>query len=97
VNPEPALQRVRKACRAAERVFLDIDCDCFDPAFFPAISHPLPFGISPQLLLRFIEATWSGRVCGVALSEFDPGRDRADQCLATLAWLMEHLLLMRYE
>jgi arginase family enzyme len=97
VNPEPALAQVRKACRSADRVFFDIDCDCFDPAYFPALSHPLPFGISPQLLLRFLDAAWSERVCGVALSEFDPGRDRNDQSLGTLVWLMEHLLIWRYE
>lgn len=36
VDPEPALHEVRKACRKAERVFIDLDCDVFDPAFFPA-------------------------------------------------------------
>src|SRR5262249_40907064 len=35
VDPGPALAQVRKACRAARRVFLDIDCDVFDAAFFP--------------------------------------------------------------
>jgi hypothetical protein len=33
----------------------------------------------------------------VTLSEFDPGRDRRDQSLATLVWLLEYLLLRRYE
>lgn len=97
VDPEAALERVRKACAAADRVFLDVDCDCFDPAFFPALSHPLPFGISPQLLLRFIEAAWSPKVGGMAFSEFDPGRDSNDRSLATLAWLVEWLLLKWYE
>src|SRR5262245_29286147 len=32
LDPRPALCAVREACRAAERVFLDIDCDVFDPA-----------------------------------------------------------------
>jgi hypothetical protein len=36
-------------------------------------------------------------VAGVILSEFDPGRDRNDQSLATLIWLLERLLLRRYE
>jgi len=97
VGPEPALERVRKASRAARRVFLDIDCDCLDPAFFPALSHPLPFGLSPVLLLRFLEAAWSDRVCGLALSEFDPARDQHDRSLGTLMWLLEWVLLRRYE
>ncbi|OAI54833.1 hypothetical protein AYO44_03155 [Planctomycetaceae bacterium SCGC AG-212-F19] len=97
VNPEPALRQLRQAVRSAKRVFIDIDCDCFDPAYFPAVSHPLPFGITPPLLLRILDAAWSDRVCGVALSEFDPGRDRNDQSLMTLVWLVEYLLLKRYE
>ena len=91
------MAQVREAVATAKRVFLDIDCDVFDPAFFPAVSHPLPFGISPSVLLRLLDAAWSEKVIGVALSEFDPGRDRNDQSLATLVWLFEYLLLKRYE
>jgi arginase family enzyme len=84
-------------CRPAQRVFLDIDCDVLDPAGFPAVTHPVPFGLNPADLARIIDVLWSDRVAGVALSEFDPGRDRNDQCLATLAWLLEYLLLKRHE
>jgi arginase family enzyme len=97
VDPEPALAAVRQASRSAERVVLDIDCDVFDPVYFPAVAQALPFGLSPALLLRFLEAAWSERVVGVALSEFEPGRDRNDQSLATLVWLIEYVLLKRYE
>lgn len=61
------------------------------------VAHPLPFGLSPHTVLRFLDAVWSDRVIGVALSEFDPGRDRNDQSLSTLVWLLEYLLLKRYE
>jgi agmatinase len=97
VDPEPALVHVGKACGAADRVFIDIDCDVFDPAYLPAVAHPSPFGLDPRLVLRFIEAAWSDKVTGVALSEFDPARDRNDQSLATLIWLLEWLLLKRYK
>jgi arginase family enzyme len=97
IDPEPALQQVRAASAEAERVFLDIDCDVFDAAFFPAVGQPVPFGLSPSLMLRFLDAAWSPRVAGVAVSEFDPGRDRHDQSLATLMWLLEYILLRRYE
>lgn len=97
LDPETALGKIRRAAEKARRVFWDIDCDVFDPAYFPAVSHPLPFGLAPALLLRFLDAAWSDRVAGVALSEFDPGRDRRDQSLGTLVWLIEYLLLKRYE
>jgi arginase family enzyme len=97
VDAEPALASIREACRAARQVLLDIDCDVFDPAYLPGVAHPQPFGLSPQQVLRIIDAAWSDRVVGVALSEFDPARDRGDQSLATLIWLLEYLLLKRYE
>jgi arginase family enzyme len=97
VDPEPALQHLRDASRTAERIFLDIDCDAFDPSFFPAVSQPVPFGLSPSFLLRLLDAVWSPRVAGMAISEFDPARDRNDLSLATLVWLLEWVLLKRYE
>jgi len=97
VDPKTALRQVRRASTAAERVFLDIDCDVFDPAYFPAVTHPVPFGLSPHQVLAILDAAWSDRVVGVAFSEFDPGRDRNDQSLSTLVWLLEYLLLKRYE
>jgi agmatinase len=97
VDPDPALRRIRKAVRSAKHVFIDIDCDVFDPAYFPAVSHPQPFGLSPRDLLRFFEAAWSEELMGVAISEFDPGRDRGDRSLGTLVWLLEHLLVRMYE
>ncbi|MCI0463043.1 MAG: arginase family protein [Gemmataceae bacterium] len=97
VDPGPALTYLRQAGRKARRVFLDLDCDVFDRAYFPATAQPLPFGLSPSLLLRLIESVWSPRVAGLAVSEFDPARDQNDHCLATLMWLLEYLLLRRYE
>jgi len=97
VDPEPALLQLREVSRKAQRVFLDLDCDVFDPAFFPGVTHPLPFGLSTQQVLRIIAAAWSERVVGLAISEFDPGRDRNDQSLSTLVWLVEHILLKCYE
>jgi arginase family enzyme len=97
VDPEPALLAVRAATQEATHVFLDIDCDVFDPAFFPAVAQPSPFGLSPTLLLRFLQASWSTRLAGIALSEFEPGRDENDRSLAILVWLIEYILLRRHE
>jgi len=97
VDPGPALDAIRRAVEGAKRVFLDIDCDVFDPAFFPAVAQPVPFGLGPQQVLRLLDAAWVPSVAGVLVSEFDPGRDRNDQSLAALVWLLEYLLLRRYE
>src|SRR5262249_23402877 len=97
VDPQPALELVTNLCESAEQVILDIDCDVFDPAYFPALTHPVPFGLTPHLFLRFLNAAWSGRVRAIALSEFDPARDRHDQGLAPLVWLLEYVLLRWHE
>ncbi len=97
IEPASVTNQLRPLAASADRVFLDIDCDVLDPAYFPAVSDPVPFGLSPPVLLALIEAVWSPRVAGVFLSEFNPARDRDDRCLGTLVWLIEYLLLRRYE
>jgi agmatinase len=97
IDAGPAVAYLREACGQAKRIFVDLDCDVFDPAFFPASSHPLPFGLSPPLVLRLLDAVWSERVVGVGVAEFDPARDHGDRSLATLLWLVEYLLLKWYE
>jgi arginase family enzyme len=93
----PALAELRERAARAERVYLDLDCDVFDPAFFPAVAEPVPFGLAPEAALRVVEAVGPRRLSGVAVSEFDPGRDANDRSLAALVWLLEYLLLRRYE
>jgi agmatinase len=96
-DTDAVLKQIQEAAAAAKRVFLDIDCDVFDPAFFPAVANPVPFGLSPQLLLRLVNALWSDRIIGIAISEFDPARDVRDQSLATLVWFLEVVLLKQHE
>lgn len=97
INPQSALDTLRQASRSAGRLFIDVDCDVFDPMCFPAVSQPVPFGLDPPLLLRLFDAVWSPKVVGLILSEFNPSRDRDDQSLAVLMWLIEYLLLRIHE
>jgi agmatinase len=97
IDPQPALDALRQARRGAQRVFVDVDCDVLDPLCFPAAAQPVPFGLSASLLLRLVDAIWSPNVAGLMLSEFDPSRDRNDQSLAMLVWLLEYLLLRQHE
>jgi arginase family enzyme len=92
---EAAVMRaVGRRLKAAERVWLDIDCDVFDPAYFPAVVDAVAFGLSPPHVWRvFLQLVETGRLCGVSISEFDPGRDDRDRSLQLAAWLVEQLLL----
>ena len=97
IDAPPILAELKRTCRKAKRVFIDVDCDVLDPACFPAVTQPVPFGLSPSMLLRLFDAIWSPNVEGVLLSEFDPARDHKDQGLALLVWLIEYLLLRRHD
>lgn len=88
---------LRKRAAPAKRVWIDLDVDAFDPAFAPAVHQPTPFGLTPQQVLPLLDAVWSGKVAGVSVSEFDPGRDVRDATLNLLGWLVERLLLKRVE
>ena len=95
--PANMLSEVRRRCASAERVVLDIDCDVFDPAYFPAVAQPLPFGLSPHFVMPLIDAIGVSKLAALSISEFEPARDVDDRCLATLMWLIEHVLLLKYE
>ncbi|HEX4607723.1 MAG TPA: arginase family protein [Urbifossiella sp.] len=95
-KPDRVLADLRKRAAAAKRVWIDLDCDALDPAFLPAVGQPLPFGLTPPAVLAVLDAVWSGKVAGVSVSEFDPGRDVRDTGLSFLGWLVEYVLLRRH-
>jgi agmatinase len=92
-DADGVVKRVRELTRKAPRVWVDLDCDVFDPAYFPAVQHPQPMGPSPAVVLRLLAALDWTKVVGFSVSEFDPGRDRNEQSLGTLIWLLEWCLL----
>lgn len=91
------LATVALMSKKAKRVWLDLDTDAIDPAFAPAVHGPQPFGLTPQQLLALVLALNTPKLCGLSVSEFDPGRDRGDATLHLLAWLLERVLLTRVE
>ena len=97
VNPELAFQRIMAIVNKAERIFIDIDCDVMDAAFFPATGRPVPMGLTPMYLTRIMEAIDAKKIVGVGISEFDPSRDDNDRSLALLIWWVERFFLRWYE
>jgi len=91
------LAELQQLTQSSARILVDIDCDVFDPSYFPGVAQPVPFGPTPAQILALLDALWSERFIGLSLSEFDPARDQGDRSLATLVWLIEWALLRRYE
>lgn len=96
-DTDRVVRQIQSLARKAKTIWIDIDCDVFDPAFAPGVQNPQPMGLSPTALLRLMSAVWSSNVVGVSISEFDPGRDRSDRTLHILVWLMEWCLLKWFE
>ena len=66
-DPDAVVNELRKLAQSASRVWIDLDCDVFDPAYFPAVQHPLPMGLCPAFVLRLLSAVWSEKVVGVSV------------------------------
>ena len=94
---QQSLDFLREQIAQAEQVWIDLDCDVLDPSVFPAVSRPVPFGMMPLEVLRVVELIPPAKQRGLLVSEFDPGRDQADRSLSLVMWLVEHLLLRKYE
>jgi agmatinase len=87
-------KKLKKYVAKAKRIWIDIDIDVIDPAFCPAVSTPLPFGMLPQTLLQWLSKIWAtDKVVGMSLSEFLPASDRDSKSLELLGWLVEWSLL----
>jgi arginase family enzyme len=94
---DEALGALSDLCASAERIVLDLDCDVFDPAYFPATPQARPFGLEPRWLLKLLDVIGVDKLVGFCISEFEPARDLNDRCLETLMWLIEFVLLRKYE
>ncbi|MGH9815957.1 MAG: agmatinase [Candidatus Acidiferrales bacterium] len=69
-------------------VYLTLDLDVFDPAFAPGVSHPVPGGLSPRVVLDFLQrAAW--KLVGMDVVELNPRLDHRDRT-AVLAGRLLH-------
>ncbi len=70
--------------------YLSLDVDVLDPVYAPGTGTPVPFGMTPTLLLRLLERiSTANRVVGMDFVELNPEADRDD----VTASLLVHLLL----
>jgi arginase family enzyme len=92
-DPHRVACELKAQASSAARVWIDLDCDAFDPSVLPAVAQPLPFGLLPPVFLTLFEVIWHGPVIGLSISEFDPGRDWRETSLNLLGWLVEYTLL----
>ncbi len=71
------------------RVYLTIDMDGFDPAFAPAVAHPVPGGLSARAGLDLVhEIGRRFRLAGMDVVEACPGGDAEQRTLLLAARLI---------
>ncbi|QVL30868.1 arginase family protein [Telmatocola sphagniphila] len=92
-RPESSAKKLSKLVQSAKKIWIDIDCDVFDPAYLPAVAQPEPMGLSPLAVVGLLEAVWSKKVMGISFSEYLPARDDNDCSLAALCWMLEWVLV----
>lgn len=71
----------RPAIAADSLLYLSIDCDAFDPAFAPGVSHREPGGLTPREVIDFIQRA-GARIVAADVVECNPSRDVA--CLTSI-------------
>lgn len=75
-------------------VYLTLDLDVFDPAFAPGVSHPVPGGLSPRVVLDFLQrAAWN--LVGMDVVELNPRLDHGNRT-AVLAGRLLHEAMGRW-
>lgn len=91
------LARLASRVSAAPAVWLDLDFDAVDPAHFPAVALPTPFGLSGPDVMALLSLCPPDKCLGLSLSEFMPAGDERDRSLEWAMWLIEWWLLRMYD
>lgn len=94
---ESGQKSILKRAAKAQRIWIDLDVDVFDPSVCPAVHDASPCGVTGNQVVALLEELWSDKVIGMSISEFDPGRDEKDRSLRLLGWLVEWVLLKHCE
>ena len=80
----------RVVAPANSAAYLSIDCDAFDPAFAPGVSHREPGGLSPRDVLDAIQRL-DAQIVGADVVECNPSRDSAGVTAALCAKLVKEI------
>lgn len=83
----PPLKRIP----AGAPVYVTLDLDVFDPAFAPGVSHPVPGGLSPRVVLNFLQQSKLNLV-GMDVVELNPSRDHNDRTAVLAARLLHEAM-----
>jgi len=94
---EVILQRLKAFIERQDYLYLTIDLDAFDAAFAPGVSAPASLGLSPQMVLPWLELiAASGKLSLCDLCELNPTYD-LDQRTAKLGASLLYRILMHWQ
>jgi arginase len=83
---------VEDLARRVSTIYLHLDLDVLDPAISPGVNFSEPGGISPEPLFGAVKHVMStGKLGAVAITNFNPDRDRDGRTLGIIQQLIEIL------
>ena len=91
-----ALRRLEEYLEKTSSLYISLDMDVLDPAYAPAVSNPEPEGLTPTLLLNFLEAITSKvpEIVGLDLVELSPAYDSGATAILGAKIIFEALCLI---
>lgn len=89
-----AARKIRNALDDAKNIYLSVDMDVVDPSYAPAVCNPVPEGISPSLLIDFLQEICDDRVVGLDLTEVSPHYDMGQTAIQAAHIMCEVLCLV---
>jgi arginase family enzyme len=76
-----------------DEIHLDIDIDVFDQSNINSTGFPIPFGLEPNLMLKFLSSINSSKVVGISITEYNYLKDSTGSSKNFLTWFIEYCLL----
>lgn len=96
IIPLQNLNGLENVVKTGEKIYLSLDVDFFDPAYFPATGTPEAGGASFNDLLMILKTLQAKKanIIGADIVEFIPDLDFTKECTAFAAKIIREILLV---
>ncbi len=71
-GPGETVRRLEKMVSKADKVYVSIDMDVFDPAYAPGVGTPEPMGLDPHSVVQILTSIIGENLVGIDIVEANP-------------------------
>jgi arginase family enzyme len=90
---EHLIEVINEKSKEYDEIHLDIDIDVFDQSNINSTGFPIPFGLEPNLMLKFLHSINSSKIVGISLTEYNYLKDTTGSSKNFLSWFIEYCLI----